>query len=81
MWSSFPRVASLAAGLLSVFQNPFDINHATVTKLNYTRLDTLTPYIGFARAAYCHPTIIDGWKCGGLSFLVLNAFAGSLTVK
>jgi hypothetical protein len=66
MWLPFTPAASLAAGLLSGFQNPFD---TTVTKLNYTRLDTYTPYIEFARAAYCNSNKIAGWKCGGLSFL------------
>jgi hypothetical protein len=65
----FIPIASLGAGLLSGLQNPFNISHTTVTKLNYTRLDTYTPYIEFARAAYCDPNKIAGWKCGGLSFL------------
>jgi hypothetical protein len=69
MWLPSPHIASLAVGLLSGFQNPFDINHATVTELNYTQLDTYTPYIEFARAAYCDSKKITGWKCGGLSFL------------
>ena len=69
MWSPSPPVASLAAGLLIGFRNPFDISRAIVTKLNYTQLDTYTPYIEFARAAYCDPNKIAGWKCGGLSFL------------
>jgi hypothetical protein len=85
MWSpSFPPIASLAAGLLSVFQHPFNIGHTTVTELNYTRLDTYTPYIDFARAAYCDPNKIAGWKCGGLSFLWilhLYPFAALLIAK
>jgi hypothetical protein len=84
MWSSFPHIASLAAGLLSGFQNPFNVSHTTMTKLNYTRLDAYTPYIEFARAAYCDPNKIAGWKCGGLSLLQilrLYALAGLLIVK
>jgi hypothetical protein len=69
MWIPSPPIASLAAGLLSGFQNPFNISHTTVTKLNYTRLDAYTPYIEFARAAYCDSSKIAGWNCGGLSFL------------
>ena len=69
MWFPFTPVASLAAGLLSGFQNTFNISHTTVTKLNYTHLDTYTPYIEFARVAYCDPKKVTGWKCGGLSFL------------
>ncbi|KAF8489257.1 Alpha/Beta hydrolase protein [Russula emetica] len=64
MWIPSPPIASLAAGLLSGFQNPFDISHTTVTKLNYTQLDTYTPYIEFARAAYCNSSKIAGWNCG-----------------
>ncbi len=69
MWSPFSPFGSLAAGLLGSFQYPFNISHSAATKLNYTTLDTFTPYIEFARAAYCDPNKIAGWKCGGLSFL------------
>lgn len=69
MWSPSPPVASLAAGLLSGFRNPFNISRTTSIKLNYTQLDTYTPYIEFARAAYCDLNKISEWKCGGLSFL------------
>jgi hypothetical protein len=69
MWLPFSSIASLAAGLLSGSQNTFNISHTTVTKLNSTELDTYTPYIEFARAAYCDSNKIAGWKCGGLSFL------------
>jgi hypothetical protein len=69
MWFPFSHIASVAAGLLSGSQNTFNIGHTTVTKVNYTHLDTYTPYIEFARAAYCDSNKIAGWKCGGLSFL------------
>lgn len=47
--------------------------------LNHTDLSTFTPYIEFARAAYCQSNKLVGWKCGGLSFLLhLDALAESL---
>ncbi|KAF8469382.1 Alpha/Beta hydrolase protein [Russula ochroleuca] len=65
MWSPFLPIASLTAGLLSGFQHSFNISHGAVTRLNYTELSTFTPYIEFARAAYCNPIkIAPGWKCG-----------------
>jgi hypothetical protein len=84
MWFPFTPIASMAAGLLSGFQNTFNISHTTVTKLNYTHLDTYTQYIEFARVAYCDSNKVVGWKCGGLSFLWilrLYAFAGLLIMK
>jgi hypothetical protein len=66
MWLPFTPIASVAAGLLSSFQNPFNLGH----KLNYTQLDIFTPHIEFARAAYCDPDKIFGWQCGGSSFLL-----------
>jgi len=62
MWIPSPPIASLAAGLLSGFQNTFNISHTT--KLNYTQLEPYTPYVEFARAAYCDPNKVAGWKCG-----------------
>jgi hypothetical protein len=52
----------------------------TMTGLNITDLNAFTPYIEFARAAYCDSSKIAGWKCGGLSFFLhLHALAGLLT--
>ena len=65
MWSPFTPIASLAAGLFSGFQHPANTLHGTMTGLNYTDLSRFTPYIEFARAAYCDSNKIAGWKCGG----------------
>jgi len=82
MWSPFTPIASVAAGLLSSFQNPFHPGHSVGNKLNYTQLDIFTPYIEFARAAYCDPDKIAGWKCGGSSFLLrFYVFSGLLIGK
>jgi hypothetical protein len=79
MWSPFTPLASLAAALFSSFQLPFNLSHGAMTRLNYTQLSSFTPYIEFARAAYCDPSKIAGWGCGGLSFLLhLYALAGLL---
>jgi hypothetical protein len=81
MWSPFPPIASLAAGMLSSTQHFFKTGHGAMTKLNYTELSTFTPYIEFARAAYCDSSKIAGWKCGNLSFIPrLDAFAVLLIV-
>jgi hypothetical protein len=68
MWFSFPHVASLATGLLSSVQDTFNIGRPSVM-VNYTRLDSYVPYMEFARTAYCDASIVNGWHCGGLSFL------------
>ncbi|KAH9992034.1 alpha/beta-hydrolase [Russula vinacea] len=65
MWSPFTPLASLAAGLLSGFQHPLNTSHGAVMGLNHTDLSTFTPYIEFARAAYCQSNKLVGWKCGG----------------
>jgi hypothetical protein len=69
MWLPFSPIASLTAGLLSSFRHPSNINHGSMSMsgLNYTDLNAFTPYIEFARAAYCDSNKTKGWKCGGLS--------------
>ena len=74
MWSPFPPLASLAAGLLSSSQHSFKTGHGAMSKLNYTELSTFTPYIEFARAAYCDSNKIAGWKCGGCPFSPVSMF-------
>jgi hypothetical protein len=79
MWSPFTPLASLAAGLFSGFQHPFNTSHDAMLGLNHTDLSTFTPHVEFARAAYCHSNKIAGWKCGGLSFFLHHdAVAGLL---
>ncbi|KAI6039317.1 Alpha/Beta hydrolase protein [Pisolithus marmoratus] len=36
----------------------------SVSVLSPSQLASLAPYTEFARAAYCSPSIVDGWKCG-----------------
>ncbi|KAI9508341.1 alpha/beta-hydrolase [Russula earlei] len=78
MWLPFHPMFSMAAGLSSSYQQPFNISGGNVTGLADRQLDGFTPYIEFARAAYCNPNKIDGWKCGG-SCDALPGFMPSLT--
>ena len=79
MWIPFLPIASLTTGLLSSSQHSIDISLGATTRLKQTDLSTFAPYIEFARAAYCDPNKIVGWKCGGLSFLShLDVFTGLL---
>ena len=79
MWTPFLPIASLAAGLLSSSQHSLNISLGAVTRLKQIDLSTFAPYIEFARAAYCDPSKITGWKCGGLSCLLyLDAVTGLL---
>jgi|SRR6267142_176751 len=68
MWSPFHPIASLAAGLLGNLQQPLNINLDNTTGLTANQFSAFTPYIEFARAAYCDANKIAGWKCGGEPF-------------
>ena len=37
---------------------------SSVTVMSPAQLSALTPYTQFARAAYCSPSIVQGWACG-----------------
>ena len=60
----------MAAGLWNHFQQPLNASHGVMTVLTSNQIDGFTPYIEFARAAYCDSSKIAGWKCGGKSFLL-----------
>lgn len=40
------------------------LQQRSVSVLSSSQLASLAPYSEFARAAYCSPNIVDGWKCG-----------------
>ena len=80
MWSPFQPVISIAAGLLGNFQQHFNISHTAVTRLTDAQFAAYTPYTEFARAAYCNPSTVAGWKCGGLSFLLCLCAFASLSI-
>jgi hypothetical protein len=68
MWTpSFPAFISLAEGFLARFQQPWNISGsvAPVIKLPQSQYDEFVPYIQFTRAAYCDPSKIVEWSCGG----------------
>jgi hypothetical protein len=73
MWSPFQPIASLAAGLFSHLQQPFNIttSHGSMTALTPGQLAGFAPYTEFARAAYCDSSKIVGWNCGGMGFFIL----------
>lgn len=54
-----------------------DISSRSVTTLTSSQLSAFTPFTQFARAAYCDPSVITGWTCGGtcpLHFVALRLF-------
>ncbi|KAH7928461.1 alpha/beta-hydrolase [Leucogyrophana mollusca] len=64
-------VLSIAAGGLGVAAIPslappvLARDEVTVvTTMTSAQLADLAPYTEFARAAYCSPSIVDGWQCG-----------------
>ncbi|KAI0289196.1 Alpha/Beta hydrolase protein [Russula brevipes] len=74
MWSPFHPLLSLAAGIVGNIQQSLNISHGDVTPLSSDQFADFVPYIEFARAAYCSPNKIDGWKCGA----ACNALPGFL---
>jgi len=54
----------MAVGLFGNIQQFFNISHRHTTGLVDTQLIKFTPYIQFARAAYCNSNKIAEWKCG-----------------
>jgi hypothetical protein len=68
MWPSFHPLFSVAAGLAGNFQQIFNTSYGEVKPLSGNQYAEFIPYIEFARAAYCTPDKIVGWKCGGWSF-------------
>jgi hypothetical protein len=68
MWPSFHPLFSVAAGLVGNFQHSFNTSDGHVKPLSGNQYAEFIPYIEFARAAYCTPNKIVGWKCGGWFF-------------
>jgi len=65
MWSPFHPLLSFAAGIVGDFQHSFNTTHSAVTTLSNDQFAEFIAYIEFARAAYCTPTKVASWKCGG----------------
>ena len=42
-----------------------DLAPSVVTALSSTEISSYTPFTQFARAAYCDPTKLKTWTCGG----------------
>jgi hypothetical protein len=48
-----------------VYASPSPVQRRSVTDLTTAQLDAYAPYTQLARAAYCSPDVLQGWKCGG----------------
>jgi hypothetical protein len=70
MWSQFSQIASLGLGLFGHIQHHFNgtSSSGNLTRLTESQYAEFIPYIQFARAAYCAPSKISGWECGGKPF-------------
>ena len=55
----------LAAPVTPVAPEADVIAARALTTLSATQISSYTPYTQLARAAYCEPTKITGWNCGG----------------
>ncbi|KAH8994385.1 alpha/beta-hydrolase [Lactarius hatsudake] len=78
MWTLFNPLFSVAAGIASHFQQPFNISQGGVTTLTSSQYAEFAPYVQFARAAYCPSHKIVGWKCGDACSAV-PGFTSNLT--
>ncbi|KAI6027657.1 Alpha/Beta hydrolase protein [Pisolithus microcarpus] len=58
LWKGLVVVDALPNPTVSYLQQ------RSVSVLSLSQLAGLAPYSEFARAAYCSPNIVDGWKCG-----------------
>lgn len=48
-----------------IYAAPAILQERSVTQLSAEDLDNLAPFTQFARAAYCHTSVLQGWNCGG----------------
>ncbi|KAI0301186.1 alpha/beta-hydrolase [Multifurca ochricompacta] len=78
MWSPFTPLLSIAAGIIGNFQQPFNTSQGGIVALSNSQFAEFTPYIEFARAAYCAPNKIAGWQCGDACH-ALPGFVPTLT--
>ncbi|TFY75768.1 hypothetical protein EWM64_g8245 [Hericium alpestre] len=53
-----------SAGLASAVPTGFGLRPRDATALTADQLAAFAPFTQFARAAYCDPSKIQGWKCG-----------------
>jgi hypothetical protein len=67
------RIVSLSLlALLSmgIYASPAILQERSVTQLSAADLDNLAPFTQFARAAYCHTSVLQGWNCGGDRYFI-----------
>ncbi|KAG6831994.1 hypothetical protein H0H92_006029 [Tricholoma furcatifolium] len=68
MFTSLSLLGFVLSLLADVHAGPLDLGlslERRATVLSSSQLQSLAPFTQFARAAYCEPTNIQGWKCGG----------------
>ena len=64
---SLSLLALLSKG---IYAFPAIVLERSVTQLSATDLSNLAPFTQFARAAYCHTSILQGWNCGGDCYFI-----------
>ena len=69
----------LAAAAFGGLWNGSIFHRSNVTQLSSNQFSEFVPFIEFARAAYCPPTKIEGWRCGGQFSLTILSFLHALT--
>lgn len=60
----------LIAGVFGGLWNGSSARRSELVQLSRNQFSEFVPFIEFARAAYCAPTKIEGWQCGGQSSLL-----------
>ena len=64
---SLSPLLPLAAGVFGGLLHGSNVQRSDLIQLSSTQFSEFVPFIEFARAAYCPPTRIEGWQCGGQS--------------
>ena len=53
-----------------IYASPAILQERSVTQLSAADLGNLAPFTQFARAAYCHTSILQEWNCGGDCYFI-----------
>ena len=68
-----PPSPMLPLALLAALGAAARPTHAPLPRaMTSAQLSELAPYTQFARAAYCSPSIVQGWACGRMSLVLGN---------
>ena len=66
-----PSALALALGFAACAVATPTLYPRTATQLTSSQLAAFAPYTQLARAAYCQPTKLTNWNCGGPSLFPL----------